>query len=154
MHLRRTNLAWLSVVLTVGACTDLTGPAEQLQVTITASAVVARIDEPVIIKVSALNQGNEPVIVRTNPCPEAYRVTNRRGKVVAPGPSVCQLVLMTEVVNPGERLVFSYSWAGTTRERVDAPTVTLPAGQYAVRGIVLAEGAEIRSAPISIEIPQ
>lgn len=146
------NLMLLSAVLSLGACTDVTGPAGQLEVTVSASAAVASIEEPALIEVSALNRGDEPVLIRMNPCPGPYRVTNSRGRVVAPGPTPCQLIVVTEMLDPGERLVFSSSWAGTTRERVDALPVELPPGRYAVRGLVLAEGAEVNSAPIHIAV--
>ena len=75
-----------------------------------------------------------------------------RGKPVAPGPAVCPLIARSEVLEPGERLEFSYKWAGTTREWAGGAMVMLPPERYLLRGVVFAEGEKIVSAVIPIEV--
>lgn len=152
MYLRRSIGVGVGILLTLGACTDTTGPGRLLEVSITTSSAIVTVHQPVIITVAAVNKGEEPVDVHANSFPEAYRVTTSSGELVAPGPALCTALGITKVLQPGERLEFSYSWGGTTRERIEGPTVQLPAALYQLRGVVFAGGEEIRSAAIPIEV--
>jgi hypothetical protein len=154
MHHRRALSLCLGLELLVmlSACTDTTEPSRWLNVSLTASSAVVHADEPVTITVTAVNHGARPVEVIATGCPEVYRVSDASGAVVAPGPTVCALIASTRVLNSGERLDFSYSWAGTTRERINGPTVQLRAGTYQLRGVVATRAGEVTSEAVPIQV--
>lgn len=152
MYPKGTLVVCSIVPALLGACADATGPAHRLEVSITTSSATVNVEQPITITVAALNQGRESVRVGANSCPEAYRVETTSGELVAPGPTICALAALTKSLRPGEQLEFSYTWGGTTRERVGGPAVQLPAASYELHGVVFADGEEVTSSPIGIEV--
>lgn len=152
MHLPRILVTTFGIALLASGCSDVTGPGGQLDVTLTVSSDIVSREEPVTITISAVNEGRTPMTVNANGCPERFVVTDRTGVRVAPGPVFCQLVLLTRVLQPQERLDFSYTWDGTTREDIGGRPVPLRPGRYRLRGFVPAEGESFTSAPVAVEV--
>jgi hypothetical protein len=139
-------------MLLLGACAEPTGAKQRLGVSVTTSAPIVSVAHPITVTVTATNEGSRPVEVIANGCPEAYRVISTSGATVAPGPTFCALIGMDRRLQPGERIVFSYTWAGTTRPSPDRPLVALPAGAYRLQGVVQTYDGEVSSDPIEVRV--
>ena len=57
MNLNRTSSVCGVILLLLGACSDATGPADQLEVVVGASAAIVTVEQPIVITVTVINKG-------------------------------------------------------------------------------------------------
>jgi hypothetical protein len=139
-------------MLLLSGCTGLTEATQQLEVTVTASRSSVAATRPIEITVTATNRNSQAAEVIANSCPEAYRVISADGVTVAPGAALCTAMALQRRLQPGESMVFSYTWSGTTRNAIDGPPVPLPAGSYRVQGFVETRDGEARSNLLDVQV--
>lgn len=87
-------------------------------------------DDTMIIQVITTNLDQDPVEIVGTSCPGAFEVLDSDGEVVAPGPTLCPLVLMAPVhLESGESHVATYQWVGDSAPDGER----LPRGIYRIR---------------------
>lgn len=158
---RRTphRLVPVAVALLVGAgCgNDVTSPAESLRVTTTVSPATFRAGDSVTVTVVVTNDGSRTHYVFAQPCDDPFQVFDGSGRAFARVPRACTLVSYAPTRT---QVTLTRVWRGY----VGAPSVTpggvsdgtpLPAGEYALRGVVRAtdgEGPLLVGPPVAVRI--
>ena len=105
------------LVMLAGMCLlvgcDATSPSEDVLVTGTTSVESIRPGEPVAIKLTIYNRGDDPVNILVDGCIPPYEVLDTRGVVVGPGSRVCIAVAIPPTqLAPGATMEQTTSWYG------------------------------------------
>ena len=151
-----TPIRGVCVVLVAAAlvgCTNTTEPRQKLEVSVALSSAEVHPGESIEVTVTAINRGTRPVIINGSSCPDAFVVTTVRGIVVGPGEKICALIAISKEIAPGDQIVFGAHWEGDAlRGQPGGSPVFLDAGEYRLRGQVLADFGVVESAPVSVRI--
>jgi hypothetical protein len=146
-----TPIRALSVGLVVLACSDPSGPADDLTVRTVVQPAVFQAGNQVTVTVVVTNLGDVPHTIPASACPKPFDIETQQGVVVGPGEQICDAILITRTLAPGEEFSQQQVWIGDgIRGGIDRPTALLPAGSYLVRGSALPPGP--RNPPASVII--
>lgn len=134
---------WTAVagmVVVIGGCGDATAPisnsqigANQVRLTVSASASEVTRGSPVNLHVTLVNEGTQPVTLHFgDSCQINPYIRNAAGEIVLPGGGAwgCLTVLTSLTLAPQGSVSRDYAWTGSTDFASEMPLRPLPAGVY------------------------
>ena len=120
-------------------------PDVGMDVTVTLSSAAAVLGDTVTVHVQATNVSGAPLDLDfLGQCQMYFEVLDEEGDVVAPDPHSCPIIDFIPTLAAGASIGVLFAWTG---ERSIGSGVLLPAGSYAVRGVLDTQSGPVPSDP-------
>lgn len=128
--------------------TTVPATSEALEVTIAPAATQVAAGAPLALTVTVRNRGQATATIPlTSGCATDFEVLDGSDAVVAESGQMCTQVMGQRTLAPGESFVDRFSWAPGT-----PGMAAVPPGRYRLRGVLLRQGAPLRSAPVPLDV--
>lgn len=145
----------LALATATAACRSVTDVSSQLFITLSTDRTAIGASDSVRVTVTVANRGSHVVETwdpRSYECVSAFRVTGPAGAFVPlPGRFCLAVAYAARHLAPGQSVTIQDSWRGDV-EGTDGKVKLAPPGQYRIAARVFAEGNELGSAPVDIQL--
>lgn len=150
------RLTAVAGMVVIGGCRDTTAPisstqlgANQVRLTVSASAAEIVRGSPVNLHITLVNEGAQAVTLHfRDSCQINPYIRDDAGAIVLPGVGgwACLTMLTNLTLAPAETVSRDYVWTGSSSFSTGEPSRALPPGKYLFSAVVPAEETTLNAA--------